>query len=115
MTNYDETKAEFADGGFGALFDFSFRSFVTLSVVKVLYVLLVIVTVLVGLIILLGMLFSGEFLAFLGALIVVPIVVVIYILMYRVMLELIVVIFRIGENTSKIARSSAPAAPPSIM
>jgi hypothetical protein len=91
-----------APTGLGALLDFSFKHFITLSVIKVLY-LLFIVLIAIGW---LGMVImgfvSGGILGGLGALIIGTVVVVIEVIAVRVWLELICVIFRIGENTTAL-------------
>ncbi len=96
-------------GFFGALFDFSFTSFITLRFLKVIY------AVLVGLILLSGVVFfvallSRGGLTTLVAIIGVPIVTLLYLVIARVYMEIIALFFRIGENTSIIARNIAPSA-----
>ncbi len=88
--------------GLSALLDFGFTRFITLKVIKVLYVLYLLLIVLAWLVISVGAMFSQGFLAGLGMLIVGSILVLLYAIVIRVGLELVVVIFRIGENTSKL-------------
>jgi hypothetical protein len=100
--NTNENKeASMQKGFFGALFDMSFSEFITTKLIKVLYILLLIVLVLGYL----GLLISG-FSSSLGVgllmmFIVGPIAVLLYLIMIRVYLELIMVLFRIEENTRK--------------
>jgi hypothetical protein len=98
MANPDDVLQ--AKGFFASLFDFSFKSFITLRFIKVLYIVII---VLAGIIafaffattlatgnlgsIILGLLFGAIFFFF-------------YVILARLGLELLVVIFRIGENTS---------------
>ena len=90
-----------ANAGLAAMLDFSFSRFITLSVIKLLYI--------VGLV-LIGLMWVGltisSFMAGvvqgIGALVVGAVIAVIYMVLFRVWLELIVIIFRIGENTSKL-------------
>lgn len=95
-------EAVLANVGLGGLLDFSFKKFITLGVIKILYILGIAVAVLLALGAILSSLRAGVF-AFVGALIVVPIITALWIIYLRVMMELIVVIFRIGENTSIMA------------
>jgi len=90
-------------GFFGRLFDFSFEEFITLSIIKILYVLFVIAA---------GLAALGIFVAFasqggatlVAGLIAAPIGFLLYVIMARVWLELLIVIFRIADNTAEIAR-----------
>lgn len=90
-------------GFFGRLFDFSFEESITLSIIKVIYVLFVVLA---------GLAALGMFIAFAtqgGAALVIgliaaPIAFLLYVILARVWLELIIVVFRIAENTAEIAR-----------
>ncbi|TVR54771.1 MAG: DUF4282 domain-containing protein [Gemmatimonadales bacterium] len=87
----------------GALFDFSFRSFVTLRIVRFLYAVAVVllavgvIAALVG-----GMATGRNALEMAGFLLFAPIGAFLYLLIIRVSLELMVVIFRIGETQGQI-------------
>ena len=87
----------------GTLFDFSFRSFVTLRIVRFLYAVAVVllaagvVAAVVG-----GMATGRNALEMAGFLLFVPIGAFLYLLIIRVSLELMVVIFRIGETQGQI-------------
>ncbi len=89
-------------GGLGALLDFGFNKFITLSIIKILYILYLVVFILGWLGVTLTTMFGQGFLPGIGVFVVGAIVVVLYAILIRVGLELIVVIFRIGENTSKL-------------
>ena len=95
----------------GTLFDFSFRRFITVDIIKVLYALIL---VLIALGWLLGVIsaFGSGFLAGLVGLVLVTIAAIIQVIFARVWLEIIVVIFRIGENTSILAERERPLPPP---
>ncbi len=97
--------------GISALFDLSFTRFITISVVKVIYVLGIALLGLLYLIAVLHALFSSGFFAGLVTLVVGLLVLIVYLLMMRVYLELIVVIFRIGENTTAM-RNALAGQPP---
>ncbi len=90
-------------GFIGSLFDFSFDSFVTPKIIKVLYVLLTIWILLVALIFLIVGFKTGGFGGGIAVLIIVdPIFILLTLGVYRVVLEAFMVIFRIHEDTKKI-------------
>ncbi len=94
-----------SDAGLGALLDLGFERFITLSVIKVVYILGMAV---IGLVYL-GMIiasFTQGVMAAIGAIIVGALVAVLYLIFFRIWLELIVVMFRIGENTSKLVQQA---------
>lgn len=94
-------------GFFASLFDISFRSFITLRFIKVLYVILMGVVALGAL----GVLASvasgvGGFGGLVLGLALAGVFGLFYLIVFRLILELIVVIFRIGENTSILVERS---------
>lgn len=93
------TAAPNPDGGqpgfFGRLFDVSMKTFITPSIVKVLFILGIVVISLVTLALLIGGTQDGGGFLFLIA----PLYWFIAVLYLRVILEVIVVLFRIEENT----------------
>lgn len=99
------------DAGLGALLDFGFTRFITLSVIKIVYIVGLVLIVLSWIFLVIGALISGKILAAIGVLVVGAVGAVIYAIFFRIYLELIVVIFRIGENTSKLVelRGGTPA------
>ena len=98
MSPMAATQGADARGFLGALFDFSFTSFVTTRIIKVLYVLILILTGLVAL--------SYTFIAFnanalYGFLVLVigdPLFIIIVMALWRLVLESFVVRFRIAED-----------------
>lgn len=88
---------------FSALFDFSFSQFVTTRLIKVLYILSIIVIGLAAVVFLIAGLTQGTASAIL-ALVLAPLFFLIYVIFARVWMEIIIVIFRIAENTREIAR-----------
>ncbi len=83
---------------FSSLFDFNFQSFVTPKIIKVVYV---VITALIGLgvlIFLISALISGEPLAIIAALILGPIVGLIYLALARMSLELYYAVIRLAED-----------------
>jgi Domain of unknown function (DUF4282) len=82
----------------------SFTSFVAPKIVKFLYVLMMILIVLGTL----YMIYTGLQAGSMGLVMVIvaPIVAFLYLLLTRVWLEVMIVLFRIAENTGEIARNS---------
>jgi uncharacterized membrane protein len=92
-----------AKGFVGALFDFSFTSFVTPKIIKVLYVLITAWTVIWALIFLrLGFKYGGAAGGFFTLIIVDPILVLLTLGVYRVVLELFMVVHRMHEDLKAI-------------
>jgi hypothetical protein len=98
-------------GFVGSLFDFSFSSFVTPKIIKVLYVLLGLWTALVAVVLLIVGFRTGGIWGGLATLFIVdPIFILLTMGLYRVILEAFMVVFRIYEETKKIRENSAPQA-----
>lgn len=93
-----------AKGFFASLIDFRFTSFVTLKFLKLIYTILVALIMLVGLFFLITGLSRGGSEAVLW-LVLVPMVTLLYLIFARIYMEIIALFFRIGENTTMIARS----------
>ena len=90
-------------GFLGSLFDFSFNSFVTPKIIKVLYVLFTIWTVIWALILLrFGFKYGGVGAGIFVLIVVEPIFILLTLGVYRVILEAFMVVFRIYEETKKI-------------
>ncbi len=93
-------------GFFGALFDFSFREFVTSRIIKIVYILWL---VMIGFGFLTGLisaisLMNQDDLGFLGVIMLVGTFVgtAISVLVSRIVLELLIVVFRISEDLSAL-------------
>lgn len=91
------------EGFFSSLFDFSFSSFVTTKIIKVLYMLGIVAAALMGVVMFISAASKGAPAA-IGGLIVAPLVFLLGVLYARVVLEIVIVVFRIAENTGEIAR-----------
>lgn len=88
-------------GFFGRLFDISFSEFITTEIIKILYVLAIIVAVIVAVSsVVKG--FSDSVGYGIVSLIVAVILFFVYVLVARVWLEIMIVIFRIAEDTRKL-------------
>lgn len=90
-----------ASSFFGKLFDFSFQEFITLSLIKLIYALLMIFAGLGALVFLITMLAQGGA-ALVAGLIGAPIIFLLYIILARVYLEVLIVVFRIADNTKEL-------------
>ncbi|MFN7019724.1 MAG: DUF4282 domain-containing protein [Phycisphaerales bacterium] len=99
--------------GLGALLDFGFNHFVTLKVIKVLYALGLCLIVLVWLGAIGSALLSKNIPGVLGAVVIGGGAALVYAIFFRIWLEIIVVVFRIGENTSRLVRlqGGSPTSP----
>ncbi len=99
------TQVESRPGGLGAIFDLSFSNFVTTSIVRIVYI---IGLVMIGLawIVMVIRGFAAGAAQGLITIIIATIVMALWILFLRIWLELIIVIFRIAENTAIIAHST---------
>jgi hypothetical protein len=86
------------------LFDFSFKRFITTSVIKLIFWINVIAIGILGIMAIIGG-FKESFILGILALIFTPIFYIIYVAIIRMLLELIAVIFRIGEYTEEIAEN----------
>lgn len=94
-------------GFLGSLFDFSFTSLVTPKIVKVLYILFTIWTALIGLsILIIGFKTGGVAGGLFTLIIVEPIFVLLTLGIYRVVLELFVVVFRIYDELKGIRENT---------
>ena len=88
-------------GFFAALFDFSFSAFITTKIIKLLYGLAMIGAGIAALAIILGG-FSNGVGSGLGALILAPILFLVYVSLARIWFELVIVIFRVAEHAKNI-------------
>ncbi|MGO8896338.1 MAG: DUF4282 domain-containing protein [Streptosporangiaceae bacterium] len=98
MSPMAATQGADARGFLGALFDFSFTSFVTTRIIKVLYVLIMILTVLVALVYTFYAFNASPLFGFLTLVIGDPLFIIIVMAFWRLVLESFVVRFRIAED-----------------
>ena len=87
-------------GFFKSLLDFEFKELVTLKIIKVLYMIGILVGSIVGIMIFLKA-FRLSFAAGLLHVIAAPIAFLLIVIISRVMMELLMTLFRIEENTRK--------------
>ena len=95
-------------GFFGRLFDLSFNEFITTKIITVLYVCAMIGAGVWGLVILFGGFATKSFGGILAGLVLAPIAFLVATILSRVWLETLIVLFRIAENTAKIATKENP-------
>ncbi len=99
-------------GFFESLFDFSFTSFITTRIIGVLYALMIAVGVLCLLVAIFPV-FTTSGVSEAGKL--APFVFVLYVVIARVFCEVIIVLFKIADNTAILAgRHEQPPAPPAV-
>ncbi len=89
-------------GFLGALFDFSFSEFITIKLIKILYISGIIFSTIVAIIFIVSgfNISTGVGIIFL---ILSPIIFLLYVILIRIWLEIIIVIFKIAENTKQLA------------
>jgi hypothetical protein len=85
-------------GFFGALFDFSFTSFVTTKIIKVLYVLILVLAVISALVYTVIAFKVSPGFGFLTLVIGDPLFIIIVMAFWRLVLEAFIVVFRISED-----------------
>lgn len=92
-------RIDLKESGFGGLLDFNFTRFITVQLVKVLYIIGLVMVTLSAI----GFAFGGFRVGIMNGmvtLILAPLVWIIMVLLLRVYLELVVALFRIAENTT---------------
>jgi hypothetical protein len=106
-------------GFFGSLFDLSFSSLVTTKVIKVIYVISLIVIALVALLFVVGAFAESAALGVLTLLVLAPAIGLLYVVYTRVILEVIIAVFRLVEYNGELVALkrqqlgiAAPGAPP---
>jgi uncharacterized membrane protein len=90
-------------GFFGQLVDFSFTEFVTTRIIKVLFGLVIFFTVVIAIIIIVSA-FYDSIAAGAVALVLSPLWILLSIVVARVLLEIVIVVFRIAEHVGEISR-----------
>ena len=90
-------------GFFTNLFDFSFSEFIVPQILKILYGIGILGSAIVALMFIVSGFHGGVFTAIL-AIILSPVIFVIAVILVRVYLEVVMVLFRIADNTSKMVK-----------
>lgn len=94
-------------GFMGSLFDLSFTEFVTTKIIKFLFILAIVAATIAAIIIIVTG-FKGGFISGIISLILSPIAFLLYVVLARMWLELVIVIFRIAENTGRLVDKDKP-------
>lgn len=98
-------------GFFAELFDISFSDFITTKIIRVLYVISIVAAVLWTLFMVVSVFTSQGVVIGIVALIISPILFILAVICARIYWELIMVVFRIADNTDKIVeRGETPQA-----
>ena len=92
---------------FGMLFDLSFTEFVTTRVIKVLFIIGIIFAAIGTISLIVGGFTAGAGQGVLF-LILSPVVFLLYVLGARIWCEMIIILFRIAENTSRLVDQNKP-------
>ena len=89
-------------GFLGALFDFSFSNFITIELIKILYILGIIFSGIIAIMVIVSgfNISAGAGIIFL---ILSPVIFLLYVILIRIWLEIIIVIFKIADNTKQMA------------
>ena len=88
---------------FNRLFDLSFNTFITTSIIKVLYILCIIGAAVAALFVIVSGFAVSTGTGLIALIIGAPLTFLISVIYARVMLEMIIALFRIWENTTKMA------------
>lgn len=100
-------------GFFASLFDFSFSSLITTKIIKVLYVISMIVIGLGALLFTLAAFRASAVFGVVTLIILAPLGSLIYVIYTRVILEVLIALFRIMENTQElVAQGGLPGSAP---
>jgi len=98
-------------GFFKSLFDFKFKSFITMRVIRVIYAILVVLTILFGVLLFISVVFLNDMYYGYGngmrllLAMVVPLGTILYLIILRLWAEFMANIYRIGDNTQKMVVS----------
>ena len=88
-------------GFLGSIFDLSFTEFITIRIIKFLFILGIILAA-IGTLLLIVTGFSNGIGAGILSLVLSPLIFLVYVLLARVWCEMIIVMFRIAENTGRL-------------
>ena len=92
--------------GLAGLIDFSFEKFITPSIVKIVYIVVIVMAGLIWLAAIFSGIGAGGFTGFIGGFIFGGLAALLMVLFYRIFLELTMILFRIHDNTDTMANKS---------
>lgn len=101
-------------GVVSTLFDFSFSSFLTTKIIKLLYALSMLGAGIIALVLAAGAFDAGIGWGIVALVTIAPLIFLIFVMYARVMMELMIVLFRISENVQMIADGNTRARDPSV-
>ncbi|MEN8235190.1 MAG: DUF4282 domain-containing protein [Actinomycetota bacterium] len=88
--------------GLGDIFDLTFTKFVTPVVIRVVYILVMVLAAIGWLLAIISATNSNGFVGFLAGIVFGGLAFIIVLLLYRVMLEVVMVVFAIKKNTDRL-------------
>ncbi len=88
-------------GFVGSLVDLSFSAFVTTRLVPILYIIAVVLAGIIAVVVLLSGFMRGIVTGLIS-LIIAPLAFLLYVILARIWLELVIVLFRVAENTGEL-------------
>lgn len=91
-----------AKGLLKSLFDFQFTSLITVKIIRVVYALIVILYSIGAVFVFIASLTRGGASGFLTAFILVPLGYVVYLILTRIWMEILIVVFRMGDDVRAI-------------
>jgi hypothetical protein len=93
-------------GFLGALFDFSFSQYVTPTIIRIIFGIVIVVSAVLALGVAIAAFDVNIVLGFLVLIIFGPLIFLVYVILYRVFLEVVMAVFRIAENTTKLVEGA---------
>jgi len=100
-----------AKGLLRSLFDFQFTSLITTKIIRFVYALIVILLSLGALGVFISSLARGGFIGVFFALIIVPLGYLVYLILIRIWMEILIVVFRLGDDVRAIRQSGLGRGP----
>lgn len=102
MTTPESHEHSTSESFFQALFDWDFNTFITRRAIKVVYIIWVALVAIGALFLLIAAISRGGVGGLIGGIIFIPLGALLYIILFRISLEIIAVIFKIGEDASSV-------------
>jgi hypothetical protein len=100
-------------GFFSSLFDFSFKSYVTPKIIKIIFGVVIAASAIIALFVVAAAFQANAAAGLIVLLIGAPLIFFFYVILYRVFLEVVMAVFTIAENTTRMAQGmpATPAGP----
>lgn len=100
-----------AKGLLKSLFDFQFTSLITIRIIRFVYLLIVILYTIGAVMFFILGLASGTATGVLSALVVIPLAYLVYLILTRIWMEILIVVFRIGDDIHAIRQAGGLGGP----